>query len=81
MSDVSDLLETLIGLGVGQEITGGIDSARDPHIPSFRDLPQVIVNPLKFHNLPMNEKVARPALPETCADGPIKPVRLTSSTK
>src|SRR5262245_13345912 len=54
MGYISDLLETLIGLGVCQKITGGVDSAGDPHLPRLGDLPQIIVNPTKFHNLPMN---------------------------
>jgi hypothetical protein len=54
MSYVFDLLEALIGLGVGQEIAGSVDAARDPHLTRPGYLPQVIVNLFKFHSLPVN---------------------------
>ena len=60
MGYISDLLQTLIGLGIGQEITGGVDSARNPHLAGFRDFPQVVVNPVKFHNLDSRRQAAKP---------------------
>jgi hypothetical protein len=49
MGYISDLLQTLVSLGIGQEITRGVHPAGHPHLPGFRDLPQIIVNPVKFH--------------------------------
>ena len=52
VSYIAHLLQTLITLGIREQVPGCVNSTRHSHLSRFGNLPQVVMNSLKLHSVP-----------------------------